>query len=65
MFPAPVNAGLFQDKANPQTYNLVWDRPEPRPALHADADAKQQQAPKAEEAATKAGFFRRKQGMNP
>ena len=68
MFPAPVNAGLFQDKANPAIYNLVWDRPEPRPQLNADAkvEQQQQQAPEAKGAAQKAGFFRgKKPAMNP
>jgi uncharacterized protein (DUF736 family) len=39
LFPAPVNAALFQDKTNHEIYNLVWDRPEPKPALTAENTA--------------------------
>jgi uncharacterized protein (DUF736 family) len=38
-FPAPINAGLFQDKTNPAVFNLVWDRPAPKTALTAEATA--------------------------
>lgn len=62
VFPAAVNAGLFQDKANPEIFNLVWDRPQPKAALTAEATATEQShtasaAQKAEP--QKRGFFNR------
>ncbi len=68
VFPMPINAGLFQDKANPEIYNLVWDRATQRPALTAEATTTAQQVPQAQPdtaAPTKAGFFRRKPAMTP
>lgn len=62
MFPAAVNAGLFQDKANPEVYNLVWDRPQPKAALTAEATATEQTKPAqtAQKTETqKRGFFNR------
>ena len=56
MFQTPINAALFQDKANPDIYNLVWDRPEPKPSL--TANATQQAEPQAE-VPVKANFFQR------
>jgi uncharacterized protein (DUF736 family) len=65
LFPMPVNAGLFQDKANPQIYNLIWDRPAQRPALTAENTAAEQPAQADNAAPAKTSFFRRKPAMTP
>ncbi len=62
VFPVPVNAGLFQDKANPEIFNLVWDRPQPKATLTAEATTAEQgqPAPAAQKAETqKRSFFNR------
>lgn len=39
MLAAPINAALFPDKGKTNTFNLIWNRPEPKASADVTAEA--------------------------
>jgi len=67
LLPAPINAALFPDKNNENSFNLVWNRQEPKAAAEvtaeATADAGQDKTKDASQ--QKRGMFRRSPAAAP
>ncbi len=59
ILPAPINAALFPDKNNPDTFNLIWTRPEPKAVPAPSATGEIALANNQEGPSQKRGIFRK------